>query len=115
VLVGLAGGFCVRDCRRSERLISAACCTACAHACAGQQQQGPVDVTAPKATANSSSSSSSSSSSPSGGSKAKRQKQGSARAAAPVIQQPAQIDTSALQNLVGGETVFYGEYASTNA
>lgn len=66
-------------------------------------------MTAPQATANSSSRRSS----PSGGSKAKRQKQGSV--AAPAVQQLAQIDTSALQNLVGGETVFYGKSASNTA
>jgi hypothetical protein len=69
----------------------------------GQQQQGPVATLAPKATLTSNSGSGQSS-----GSNAKRQKQGSAAPAAS-SQQPAQINTSALQNLIGGETVFYGE------
>lgn len=72
----------------------------------GQQQQGPVDVTAPKAAPISSSNSSAASSKAN-----KRQKQGSA---APAVSssQPVQVNTNALQNLVGGETVFYGESAS---
>jgi hypothetical protein len=75
----------------------------------GQQQQGPVDISAPKATLTSNSSSGKPA-----GSKAKRQKQGS-EAPAASSQQPAQVNTSALQNLIGGETVFYGECARQGA
>mgnify|MGYP001807094574 CR=1 FL=1 len=65
-------------------------------------QQGPLDVSAPKA------SPISNSSSQAGGSKAKRQK---GATAAPVSSslQPVQVNTNAVQDLVGGETVFYGE------
>lgn len=68
------------------------------------QQQGPIDVTAPKATLNSSSSSSQA-----GGSKAKRQKQAApaATSASSAAHPAVQINTNALQQLVGGETVFY--------
>lgn len=70
-----------------------------------QQQQGPIDVSAPKASPNSSSSSQA------GGSKAKRQKGAAAAAvsSSSSSSQPAQLNSNALQELVGGETVFYGE------
>lgn len=69
-----------------------------------QQQPGPVDALAARACATNSSSSPSSHA----GSKAKRQKhQGPAAAAVGGVQAP-QIKTNAVQQLVGGETVFYG-------
>jgi hypothetical protein len=70
-----------------------------------QQQPGPIDPLAPRACATHSSSSPSSQP----GSKAKRQKQqGPAAATAGSLQAPTQINANAVQQLVGGETVFYG-------
>lgn len=66
------------------------------------QQAGPIDTAPPPKT------NSSSSSSQPGGSKSKRQKP---TPAAAVSTQPVQVNTNALQQLVGGETVFYGESA----
>lgn len=63
------------------------------------QQAGPIDTAPPPKT------NSSSSSSQPGGSKSKRQKP---TPAAAVSTQPVQVNTNALQQLVGGETVFYG-------
>lgn len=63
------------------------------------QQAGPIDTAPPPNT-------NSSSSSQQGGGKSKRQKPNPAPA---VSTQPVQVNTNALQQLVGGETVFYGE------
>lgn len=76
-----------------------------------QQQPGPIDTTVPTATT----SSSSSAQARGGSGKAKKQKQGPAAVSSSSSLQPAQINTSALQQIVGGETVFYGEPPSAEA
>lgn len=73
----------------------------------GTPQQGPIDFTGSPAASGSGAQANGSSGS---SSKSKRQKQGSAGATAG-SSLPVQINTNALQEVVGGETVFYGEEA----
>jgi hypothetical protein len=70
------------------------------------QQPGPIDVSAPKT------SPISNSRSQAAGSKAKRQKGAIAAPVSSSSHQPVQVNTNAVQELVGGETVFYGECES---